>query len=114
MEGNDLLEGDETADETKRFLSPVGYGQVAVDVTEGGWVYVFELLIARGATAYAGDVLLYCRKVVDHYNAGTDDPIADPTAGLRAMIPSRVVRHHSAIEPREMPEFMQALRTSTS
>ena len=42
----DLLEGDENADETKRFLSPVGYGQVAVDVTEGGWVYVFELLIA--------------------------------------------------------------------
>jgi membrane-associated protease RseP (regulator of RpoE activity) len=42
----DLLSGDEEADETKRFLSPVGYTQVATDAADEGWAYVVYLLVA--------------------------------------------------------------------
>ncbi|MDT3680769.1 MAG: integrase arm-type DNA-binding domain-containing protein [Burkholderiaceae bacterium] len=71
---------------------------------------VLDAVVARGALTYAKDVLLYCRKVVEHFNAGTDDPIADPTAGLRATIPTATERNHAALKPAEMPEFLAAMR----
>jgi membrane-associated protease RseP (regulator of RpoE activity) len=41
-----LLSGDEEADESQRFVSPVGYVGVAADAVAAGWVEVFGLLIA--------------------------------------------------------------------
>ncbi len=71
---------------------------------------VTDAVIARGALSYARDVVLYCRKVVEHFNAGTDDPIADPTAGLRTTMPTVNERNHAALAPAEMPNFLSALR----
>ncbi|GMV60751.1 MAG: hypothetical protein AMXMBFR72_38370 [Betaproteobacteria bacterium] len=71
---------------------------------------VLDAVIARGALTYAKDLVLYCRKVVEHFNAGTDEPIADPTAGLVTTMPTAVEKNHAAIKPAEMPEFLAALR----
>jgi integrase len=71
---------------------------------------VVDAVIGRGALTYARDLLLYCRKVIEHYNAGTDDPVADPTAGLAQIVPERARGHHAAIKPAEMPVFLAALR----
>jgi membrane-associated protease RseP (regulator of RpoE activity) len=40
------LSGDDDADETQRFLSPVGFGRVANQAVNDGWITVFGLLIA--------------------------------------------------------------------
>lgn len=71
---------------------------------------VLDAVIARGALTYAKDLVLYCRKVVEHFNAGTDDPIADPTAGLRTTMPVAIETGHAALAPAEMPAFLKALR----
>lgn len=71
---------------------------------------VLDAVIARGALTYAKDLVIYCRKVVEHFNAGTDEPIADPTAGLVTTMPTAVEKNHAAIKPAEMPEFLAALR----
>ena len=73
---------------------------------------VLDAVVARGALSYARDVLLYARKVVEFFNAGTDDPIADPTAGLRTTLPSAQETSHAAIKPAEMPEFLAAMRVA--
>lgn len=71
---------------------------------------VVDAVVARGALSYARDVVLYCKKVVEHFNAGTDDPIADPTAGLRTTMPAVNETNHAALKPAEMPAFLAALR----
>lgn len=73
---------------------------------------VLDAVVERGALTYAKDVLLYCRKVVEHFNAGTDDPIADPTAGLRTMLPVAIERGHAALAPAQMPDFLAAMRVA--
>jgi membrane-associated protease RseP (regulator of RpoE activity) len=42
----DNLAGDEEADQNQRFLSPVGFGRVANQAVNAGWIQVFGLLIA--------------------------------------------------------------------
>lgn len=76
---------------------------------------VLDAVVARGALTYARDVLTYARKVVEFYNAGHDEaPIADPTVGLRDILPAADADHHAALSANEMPGFLAALRIARS
>lgn len=73
---------------------------------------VVDAVVQRGALTYARDLILYCRKVVEFFNAGTDDPITDPTAGLRTTLPSTQEAKHAALKPADMPSFLASMRVA--
>lgn len=106
---DELIEG-RTAEDKPRHAS---IGAVPMrDLRKAQVREVLDAIVARGSLTYARDVVLYCRKVVEFFNAGTDDPIADPTAGLRATLPTVQEEHHPALAPSEMPAFLAALRVA--
>lgn len=105
---DELNDGRPTDDRPK----PPALGDLPIrDIRKSHVREVVDAIVLRGALTYVRDVLLYCRKVVEFFNAGhDDDPIADPTAGLRDVLPSRQEGRHAALKPDEMPEFLRALR----
>lgn len=104
---DELIEG-RTADDKPRHAS---IGAIPMrDLRKAHVRDVIDAVVKRGALTYARDVLLYCRKVVEHFNAGTDDPIADPTAGLKTTLPAVREVGHAALRPLEMPAFLAGLR----
>ena len=106
----DELSDGRTADDKPKHAS---IGDIPMrDLRKAHVREVVDAVVARGALTYARDVLLYTRKVVEYFNAGTDDPITDPTAGLRTTMPAALEKSHAALRPAEMPEFLGALRVA--
>lgn len=107
---DELIDGRPTDDCPR----PAALGDLPIrDIRKSDVREIVEAIVQRGALTYVRDVLLYCRKVIEFFNAGHDDnPVADPTSGLRDVLPSRHEGHHPALKPAEMPEFMRALRVA--
>lgn len=89
-----------------------GIGDVPIrDLRKAHVRPIIDAVVARGVHTYVRDLLLYTRKVVAYFNAGHDDQVADPTAGLRDTLPAGPEeQHHQSLEPDEMPAFLQAIR----
>jgi integrase len=89
-----------------------GIGDVPIrDLRKSHIRPILEAVVGRGAHSYVRDLLMYTRNVVAFFNAGHDDPIADPTAGLRATLPAGPdEQHHQSLDADEMPAFLRAIR----